>query len=61
MDPDGAAASDLVSISDQLLLMASIALTHIAGVIPIVRRNLTSGRNITDHSSVLDSTMSSGR
>ncbi|XP_043805698.1 uncharacterized protein LOC110630227 isoform X3 [Manihot esculenta] len=58
-DPDGAAASDLVSISDQLLLMASIALTHIAGVIPIVRPNLTSGRNITDHSSVLDSTMSS--
>ncbi|KAF2292607.1 hypothetical protein GH714_025992 [Hevea brasiliensis] len=61
VDPDGATASDLVSISDQLLLMASIALTYMAGVIPTDRPNLTSWRNIANNIVVHDSTASSGR
>ncbi|KAF2292635.1 hypothetical protein GH714_026186 [Hevea brasiliensis] len=60
VDPDGATASDLVSISDQLLLMASIALTYMAGVIPTDRPNLTSWRNIANNIVVHDSIASSG-
>ncbi|KAJ9176561.1 hypothetical protein P3X46_011863 [Hevea brasiliensis] len=60
VDPDGATASDLVSISNQLLLMASIALTYMAGVIPIDGPNLRSWRNIADDNVVLESAASSG-
>ncbi|KDP26400.1 hypothetical protein JCGZ_17558 [Jatropha curcas] len=44
VDPDGLTASDLVSVSDQLLLITSIALTYMAGVLPLKRPNFTSWR-----------------
>ncbi|XP_065875434.1 uncharacterized protein [Euphorbia lathyris] len=52
VDPDGATASDLVSISNQLLLMTSIALTYMAGVVPLKRSNFTSLRNVLDDNDV---------
>lgn len=61
VDPDGATASGLVSISDQLLLMASIALTYMAGVIPTDRPNLNSWRNMADDNVVHETAASSGR
>ncbi|KAG8641921.1 uncharacterized protein LOC110627367 isoform X2 [Manihot esculenta] len=60
VDPDGATASGLVSISDQLLLMASIALTYMAGVIPTDRPNLNSWRNMADDNVVHETAASSG-
>ncbi|XP_025013480.1 uncharacterized protein LOC8264969 isoform X3 [Ricinus communis] len=61
VDPDGVTASDLVAISDQLLLVASIALTYMAGVIPNKSSNYTSLGNFLDDDMVRESvTMSSG-
>ncbi|WCJ38102.1 hypothetical protein M5689_019178 [Euphorbia peplus] len=48
VDPDGVTASDFVSISNQLLLMTSIALTYMAGVVPLKRSNLASLGNVLD-------------
>ncbi|KAJ7950411.1 Phosphoglycolate phosphatase [Quillaja saponaria] len=60
VDPDGAAASDLVSVVDQVLLMASICLTYMAGVIPVTKTYPTYQKIISDETVVPESSNISG-
>lgn len=60
-DLDGIAASDLVPLADQVLLMASILLTYIAGVIPAQSSDFSVRKKIADENIVLASPTSPGR
>ncbi|KAK3193276.1 hypothetical protein Dsin_024586 [Dipteronia sinensis] len=60
VNPDGATASDWVPVGDQVLLMASIFLTYLAGVIPVQKFNTTSQKNILDHNVFPESSTSPG-
>ncbi|KAK0581165.1 hypothetical protein LWI29_010811 [Acer saccharum] len=60
VNPDGATASDWVPVGDQVLLMASIFLTYLAGVIPVQKSNTTSLKNILDHNVFPESPTSPG-
>ncbi|KAL5794828.1 hypothetical protein ACOSP7_003422 [Xanthoceras sorbifolium] len=60
VNPDGATASDWVPVSDQLLLMASIFLTYLAGVIPVQKSYITSQKNIPEHNVFPESSTSPG-
>ncbi|XP_021907227.1 uncharacterized protein LOC110821623 isoform X2 [Carica papaya] len=59
-DLDGIAASDLVPLADQVLLMASILLTYIAGVIPAQSSDFSVRKKIADENIVLASPTSPG-
>lgn len=61
MNPDGATASDWVPVGDQVLLMASIFLTYLAGVIPVQKSNVTSQNKILDKNVLPNSSTSPGR
>lgn len=61
VNPDCATASKWVPVGDQVLLMASIFLTYLAGVIPVRKSNHTSQKNILDNIVVPDSSTSPGR
>nr|DAD23898.1 TPA_asm: hypothetical protein HUJ06_025361 [Nelumbo nucifera] len=52
--------SNLVSVVDQMLLMASIVLTYMAGALPSGRACFGSRKNILDHNAVPADTTSSG-
>ncbi|KAJ6710918.1 PHOSPHOGLYCOLATE PHOSPHATASE [Salix koriyanagi] len=60
VDPNGAIVSGWVSVSDQLLLMASIFLTYMAGVIPQHNSNHTHRNNFLEDNVVVESSTSSG-
>ncbi|KAJ4728506.1 Phosphoglycolate phosphatase [Melia azedarach] len=60
MNPDGATASDWVPVGDQVLLMASIFLTYLAGVIPVQKSNVTSQNKILDKNVLPNSSTSPG-
>lgn len=60
VDPNGAIVSGWVSVSDQLLLMASIFLTYMAGVIPQHNSNHTHRKNFLEDNVVVESSTSSG-
>jgi hypothetical protein len=61
VDPNGAMVSGWVSVSDQLLLMASIFLTYMAGVIPQHNSNNTHHKNFMEDNVVVEGSTSSGR
>ncbi|XP_022771428.1 uncharacterized protein LOC111314387 isoform X3 [Durio zibethinus] len=60
VDSDGITASDWIPIGDQLLLMASIFLTYLAGVIPVQKSSFTFQKNIADDDAFPQSSTSSG-
>lgn len=61
VDFDGAAASGLVPVVDQVLLMASVFLTYMAGVIP-VEKSFTGHQKINSDKTVFpESSDISGR
>ncbi|KAL9397699.1 hypothetical protein Peur_011952 [Populus x canadensis] len=60
VDPNGAMVSGWVSVSDQLLLMASIFLTYMAGVIPQHNSNHTHQKNFMEDNVVVEGSTSSG-
>ncbi|KAK6259788.1 putative protein family Ycf55 - like 1 [Theobroma cacao] len=60
VDSDGITASDWIPFGDQVLLMASIFLTYLAGVIPVQKSSSTSQKNIADDDDFLKSSTSSG-
>lgn len=57
---DGATTSDWVPVVDQVLLMASIFLTYMAGVIPTEKSYFSSQRNVSDDNAVHESSTFSG-
>ena len=61
VDSDGITTSGRISVGDQLLLMASIFLTYLAGVIPVQKSSSTSQKNIADDDAFPQSSTSSGR
>ncbi|XWS31298.1 hypothetical protein CRYUN_Cryun23aG0065100 [Craigia yunnanensis] len=61
VDSDGITASGWIPVGDQLLLMASIFLTYLAGVIPVQRPSSTFQKNIADDDAFPQSSTSSGR
>jgi hypothetical protein len=61
VDPNGAMVSGWVSVSDQLLLMASIFLTYMAGVIHKHNSNNTHQKNFMEDNVVVEGSTSSGR
>lgn len=61
INPDGATASDWVPVGDQVLLMASIFLTYLAGVIPVRKSNISYQKEILDKNAFLKSSTSPGR
>lgn len=61
VDSDGITASDWIPFGDQVLLMASIFLTYLAGVIPVQKSSSTSQKNIADDDDFPKSSTSSGR
>lgn len=58
---DGVTTSDWVPVADQVLLMASIFLTYVAGVIPTEKSYLRSQRNVSDDNAVHETSTFSGR
>ncbi|GAY40128.1 hypothetical protein CUMW_049660 [Citrus unshiu] len=60
INPDGATASDWVPVGDQVLLMASIFLTYLAGVIPVRKSNISYQKEILDKNAFLKSSTSPG-
>ena len=58
VNPEGATASDWVPIADQVLLMASMFLTYMAGVIPV---DNSYQNDISSDNVVPESPTSSGR
>ncbi|KAJ0052046.1 hypothetical protein Pint_01574 [Pistacia integerrima] len=60
VNPDCATAFKWVPVGDQVLLMASIFLTYLAGVIPVQKSNHTLQKNILDNVVVPDSSTSPG-
>lgn len=58
INPDGATASDWVPVGDQVLLMASIFLTYLAGVIPVRKSNISYQKEILDKNAFLKSSTS---
>lgn len=61
VDLDGAAASDWVPFVDQVLLMASIFLTYMAGVIPSGKSSFDSRKIKVDENWIPESDAFSGR
>ncbi|CAK7349357.1 unnamed protein product [Dovyalis caffra] len=60
VDPNGAVPSAWISVSDQLLLMASIFLTYMAGVIPLRNSDFTTRKNFLEDNVVVETPTSSG-
>ena len=58
---DGVTASDWVPVFDQLLLMASIFLTYMAGVIPTEKSYFSSQRNVSNDNAFHESSTFFGR
>ena len=61
VDSDGITALGWIPVGDQLLLMASIFLTYLAGVIPVQKSSSTSQNNIADDDAFFQSSTPSGR
>lgn len=61
VDFDGATSSDLVPVVDQMLLMASILLTYMAGVIPVEKSYTNDQKIISGENMVRETSDSSGR
>ncbi|GMJ09019.1 hypothetical protein like AT5G48830 [Hibiscus trionum] len=59
-DSDGIAASEWVTVSDQLLLMTGIFLTYMAGVIPGQKYGSTYQKNTADDDALAQGSTSSG-
>ncbi|XVF21404.1 hypothetical protein REPUB_Repub12eG0087600 [Reevesia pubescens] len=57
---DGITTSDWIPVGDQLLLMASLFLTYLAGVIPVQKSSSASQKNIADDDAFPQSSSSSG-
>ncbi|CAN8265573.1 unnamed protein product [Cochlearia groenlandica] len=60
-DFEGVAGSGWVPIGDQVLLLASIFLTYMAGVIPVQNSGYSSRKNIVDENPEVGTSESSGR
>ncbi|XVF81157.1 hypothetical protein PTKIN_Ptkin15bG0134300 [Pterospermum kingtungense] len=60
LDSDGITASGWIPVGDQVLLMASIFLTYLAGVIPVQKSISTSQKNIADNDAFPENSTSSG-
>ncbi|XP_028796889.1 uncharacterized protein LOC114752325 [Neltuma alba] len=60
VDFDGATASDFVPVVDQVLLMASIFLTYMAGVIPVEKSYAGGQKIISDKNLVAETSDNSG-
>lgn len=58
---DGVASSEWVPVGDQLLLMASIFLTYLAGVIPAGKSGTNSQKNVLDQNVSGETWTASGR
>lgn len=58
VNPEGATVSNWVPVVDQVLLMASIFLTYMAGVIPLKQ---SYQKDISNESRIAESSTSSGR
>ncbi|GKU86090.1 hypothetical protein SLEP1_g662 [Rubroshorea leprosula] len=58
---DGVTASDLILVGDQVLLMASIFLTYLAGVVPVQKSRSTFQNNTAQNNAVPESSSSPGR
>ncbi|GAV70682.1 DUF3685 domain-containing protein [Cephalotus follicularis] len=60
VNPDGATISDWVPLADQVLLMASMFLTYVAGVVPIQKSNFSSPKTLSDDDVNAERSTSSG-
>lgn len=61
VDFDGITASGWILVGDQLLLIASMFLSYLAGVIPVRKTSSTSQKNTTDDDAFPRSSTSSGK
>lgn len=61
MNSDVATVSEWIPVGDQVLLMASIFLTYLAGVIPVQKSNHTLQKSILDNVVASENSTSPGR
>lgn len=61
VDSDGLIPSAWIPVGDQLLLMATIFLTYLAGVIPVQKSSSTSQKDTANKVAFPENSTSSGR